>query len=253
MQAPITVVIPTLNEAAQIAACIRHLDWTADVVVVDGGSTDDTVARARAAGARVLTDGPRGIGEQRNAGIAVARHDWVFALDADERIGPELAQEIMAVPAGANGGAGAGATHEAYRVKRRNAFRGRVLQRGHWGNDWVVRFARREFRYGGSAVHPGLQGLRDVGTLTQQLDHTPYRDLSHHIEKLVAYAQTSARALAARGERARWSDLALRPAAHFWREYLLRGGFLDGRMGIIQAAMGAIGGFLKYAFLWEQE
>ncbi len=146
MQAPITVVIPTLNEAAQIAACIRHLDWTADVVVVDGGSTDDTVALARAGGARVLTDGPRGIGEQRNAGIAVARYDWVFALDADERIGPELAQEIMAVPAGANG-AGAGATHEAYRVKRRNAFRGRVLQRGHWGNDWVVRFARREFRF----------------------------------------------------------------------------------------------------------
>jgi len=251
VQAPITVVIPTLNEAAQIAACIRHLDWTADIVVVDGGSTDDTVALARDAGARVMTDGPRGIGEQRNAGIAVARHEWVFALDADERIGPELAHEMMALQADGR------ATHEAYRVKRRNAFHGRVLRRGHWGNDWVVRFARREFRYGGSAVHPGLQGLRDVGTLRQQLDHTPYRDLSHHIEKLVAYAQTSARALAATGEgggrRARWSDLALRPAVHFWREYLLRGGFLDGRMGVIQAGRGAVGGFLKSAFLGEQE
>jgi len=250
VRAPITVVIPTRNEAEQIAACIRHLDWAADIVVVDGGSTDDTVALARAAGARVITDGPRGIGEQRNTGIAVARHEWVFALDADERIGRELAQEMMAVQAAAKGGGG---THEAYRVKRRNAFHGRVLRRGHWGNDWVVRLARREFRYGGSAVHPGLQGLRDVGTLTQQLDHTPYRDLSHHLEKLVAYAQTSARALAERGRRARWSDLVLRPAAHFWREYLLRGGFLDGRMGVIQAGMGAIGGFLKYAFLWEQE
>jgi len=243
--APITIVIPTRNEADQIAACIGHLDWTADIVVVDGGSTDDTVALARAAGARVVTDGPRGIGEQRNSGIAVARHGWVFALDADERIGPALAKELITVSAHA--------THEAYRVKRRNAFHGRVVRRGHWGNDWVVRFARREFRYGGSPVHPGLQGLRDVGTLTEQLDHTPYRDLSHHVEKLVAYAQTSARALAARGRRARWSDIALRPAAHFWREYLLRGGFLDGRMGVIQAAMGAIGGFLKYAFLWEQE
>ena len=248
MQAPITVVIPTLNEAAQIAACVRHLDWTADIVVVDGGSSDETVALARAAGARVITDGPRGIAEQRNSGIAVARHEWVFALDADERIGPELAREMMAVQTRAKG-----ATREAYRVKRRNAFHGRVLRRGHWGNDWIVRFARREFRYGGSVVHPGLQGLRDVGTLAQQLDHTPYRDLSHHLEKLIAYAQTSARGLAARGRRARWSDLALRPAVHFWREYLLRGGFLDGRMGVIQAAMGAIGGFLKYAFLWEQE
>lgn len=246
MRASITVVIPTRNEAGTIAACIRHLDWVDDVIIVDGGSTDDTVERARAAGARVITDGPRGIAEQRNTGIAAARHDWVFALDADEQIGPELARELITVQA-------ASSTCEAYRVKRRNAFRGRVLRRGHWGNDWVVRFARRAFRYGGNPVHPGLEGLRDVGTLTHELDHTPYRDLSHHLEKLVAYAQTNARGLAAQGRRARWSDLTLRPLAHFTREYLLRGGFLDGEMGVIQAAMGAIGGFLKYALLWEQE
>jgi len=197
MGAPITVVIPTRNEAGQIDACISHLGWTDDIVVVDGGSTDGTVAVAHAAGARVITDGPRGIGEQRNSGIAVARHEWVFALDADERIGPELAQELLAVTAG-----GAAGMHEAYRVKRRNTFHGRVVRRGHWGNDWVVRFARREFRYGGSPVHPGLQGLRDVGTLTQQLDHTPYRDLSHHVEKLIAYGQMSASALAQRGRQA---------------------------------------------------
>ena len=126
MRAPITVIIPTRNEAEQIVACIRHLDWAAEIVVVDGGSTDDTVALARAAGARVITDGPRGIGEQRNSGIAVARHEWVFALDADERIGPELAQELMAVQAGSTA-----STHEAYRVKRRNEFQGRVVRRGH--------------------------------------------------------------------------------------------------------------------------
>src|SRR2546425_2952957 len=148
VQAPITVVIPTLNEAAQIAACIRHLDWTADVVVVDGGSTDDTVALARAAGARVITDAPRSIGEQRNAGIAVARHDWVFALDADERIGPELAQEVMAVQAGANA---AGGTNRAHRGKRPEAFRGRVLPRGPRGDGWVVRLPRRQVGYGGRA------------------------------------------------------------------------------------------------------
>jgi len=249
VRAPITVVIPTLNEAGQITECLRHLDWVAEVVIVDGGSSDDTVARARAAGARIIADGPRGIAAQRNSGIAAAQHEWVFALDADERIGSALAKELMAVSAGAR----AGATHEAYRVKRRNAFHGRVLHRGHWGNDWVVRFARREFRYGGSAVHPGLQGLRDVGTLTEELDHTPYRDLGNHVEKLIGYGQTSGRALAAEGRRARWTDLLLRPAAHFTREYLLRGAFRDGRMGVIQAAMGAIGGFLKYAFLWERE
>lgn len=245
MKAPITVVIPTLNEAVQIAACVGHLGWAAEVIVVDGGSSDDTVARARGAGARVLTGVSPGIAEQRNAGIAAAQEAWVFALDADERIGPALASELA--------GERTRASHEAYRVQRRNVFKGQVLTRGHWGNDWVVRFARREFRYGGSAIHPGLQGLRDVGTLKQLLDHAPYRDLQHHAAKLVAYARTTARGLAAEGRRARWGDLTLRPLAHFAREYVLRGGFLDGRAGAIQAAMGAIGGFLKYAFLWEQE
>ncbi|HEV2672781.1 MAG TPA: glycosyltransferase family 2 protein [Gemmatimonadales bacterium] len=244
MRAPITIVIPTLNEGVQIAECVRQVDWAADVVVVDGGSSDDTVALARSAGARVI-NGPTGIAEQRNAGIAVALEKWVFALDADERIGPQLAQELIA--------ARESDAHEAFRVKRRNAFHGRVLHRGHWGNDWVVRFARREFRYGGSAIHPGLQGLRDVGTLRQLLEHMPYHDLAHHAKKLVSYGETSARGLAAQGRRARWSDLTLRPIAHFGREYVLRGAFLDGRMGVIQAGMGAIGGFLKYAFLWEQE
>ena len=74
MRAPITVVIPTLNEAGQITECLRDLDWVADVVIVDGGSSDDTVARARAAGARIIADGPRGIAAQRNSGIAAAQH-----------------------------------------------------------------------------------------------------------------------------------------------------------------------------------
>lgn len=241
---PITIVIPTLNEGLQIVACVRDLGWASEVIVVDGGSSDDTVALARGAGARVI-NGPAGIAEQRNAGLAAAQEDWVFALDADERIGPALAAELTA--------ARSVGAQEAFRVKRRNVFQGRVLRRGHWGNDWVVRFARREFRYGGSAVHPGLQGLRHVGTLHELLDHTPYKDLEHHARKLVSYGETSARELVVQGRRSRWSDLALRPLAHFGREYVLRGAFLDGRMGVIQAAMGAIGGFLKYAFLWEQE
>lgn len=245
MRTPITIVIPTLNEAAQIAECVRHLDWVAEVIVVDAASTDGTVGAARAAGARVLDGTAAGIAAQRNAGIAAASHEWVFALDADERIGPALAQELTAVIAAP--------AHEAYRVQRRNLFHGRVLRRGHWGNDWVVRLSCRDRRFGGNPAHPGLQGLRDVGTLRHQLDHTPCRDLRHHLEKVLAYSRMSADDLAARGRRARWSDVALRPAVHFGREYLLRGGVLDGRLGLVLAGLGAVGVFSKYAFLWELE
>ena len=244
MRTPITVIIPTLNEANQIAECVRQLDWAAEVIVVDAASTDGTVDVARAAGARVLDGAPEGIAAQRNAGIAAASHDWVFALDADERIGTPLAQELATVIAAP--------AHEAYRVKRRDMFFGHVLRRGHWGRDWVVRLFRRDRRFGGKLAHPGLQGVRDIGALAHELDHTPYRDLRHHLEKVLVYSRMSADDLAARGRRARWSDLVLRPSFHFWREYVLHGSVLDGRLGVIHAGVGAIGVFLKYAFLWER-
>lgn len=244
-RAPLTVVIPTLNEASQIAECVRGLAWSTEVIVVDAGSRDGTAAAARTAGATVITATEPGIAAQRNAGIAAARTEWVFALDADERIGDALASELAATIAAPR--------HDAYRVKRRNRFHGRVMQRGHWGRDWVVRLFRRDRRFGGSSAHPGLQGVSDVGWLTAEMDHTPYRDLQHHLDKLVAYSRLSAADLAAAGRRARWTDLALRPGLRFWRDYLLQGSVLDGRLGVIHAGFSAVGVLLKYAFLWEHE
>jgi len=244
-RAPLTVVIPTLNEANQIADCVRWLAWADEVIVVDAASADGTVEAARAAGATVIAGAPPGIAAQRNAGIAAARSEWVFALDADERVGEPLARELAATIAAPR--------HEAYRVKRRNLFHGHPLQRGHWGRDWVVRLFRRDRRFGGPSAHPGLQGVSDVGWLVEQLDHSPYRDLTHHLEKLVLYSRMGAADLEAAGRRAGWSDLAVRPALRFWRDYLLQGGVLDGRLGVLHAGLSAVGVFLKYAFLRERE
>jgi len=244
-RAPITVVIPTLNEASQIAECVHALTWAAEVVVVDASSSDETVAVAQAAGATVIAGAVPGIAAQRNAGIAAARTEWVFALDADERVGEPLARELAETAAAPR--------HEAYRVKRRNLFHGRVLQRGHWGRDWVVRLFTRERRFGGATAHPVLQGATDVGWLTQEMDHAPYRDLQHHLDKLIVYSRMGAADLAAAGRRARWTDVTLRPGLRFWRDYVLQGSVLDGRLGVIHAGFSAVGVLLKYAFLWERE
>jgi len=243
--APLTVVIPTLNEASQIGDCVSGLSWAGEVIVVDAGSQDETAARARAAGARVL-NGVAGIAAQRNAGIEAAQHEWVFALDADERIGPALAAELAQVVAAPQ--------HEAYRVRRRNLFHGHVLRRGHWGRDWVVRLFRRGRRFGGKSAHPGLEiAEREQGELTNELDHAPYKDLRHHIDKIIAYSRMSADDLAAQGRRASFSDVALRPAFRFLRDYVVHGSFLDGRLGVIHAGMSAASVFFKYAFLWEKQ
>jgi glycosyltransferase involved in cell wall biosynthesis len=245
MPAPLTVVIPTLNEAGQIADCMRGLSFAKEVIVVDAGSSDATTAIAQQAGARVL-NGVAGIAAQRNAGIAAASTDWIFALDADERIGPDLAAELAQVVARPE--------HQAYRVKRRNLFHGHELRRGHWGRDWVVRLFRRDRRFGGMTAHPGLEiAESEQGELTHELDHMPYRDLRHHIDKIITYGRMSASDLAAQGRRASISDVLLRPAFRFWRDYLLHGSILDGRLGVIHAGMSAASVFFKYAFLWERQ
>lgn len=248
MPAPLTIVIPTLNEVRQIAECVSGLAWAGEVIVVDAGSRDGTAAAAEAAGARVLDGAAPGIAAQRNAGIAAAAHEWVFALDADERIGPDLAAELAAVVAAP--------AHDAYRVKRRNLFHGQVLRRGHWGRDWVVRLFRRGRRFGGKTAHPGLEVPESeagaIGALTNELEHAPYRDLSHHIDKIIAYGRMSAADLAAQGRRASWSDVTLRPAFRFWRDYIMHGSILDGRLGVIHAGLSAASVFFKYAFLWER-
>jgi glycosyltransferase involved in cell wall biosynthesis len=242
---PVTIVIPVRNEGLQIRECLEQLDWADEVIVADGGSTDDTVALARAAGARVLEGTGPTIAAQRNAAIAVARNRWIFALDADERFTPELRDslvKVLAAPA-----------HPVYRVRRRNFYLGREVTRGHWGRDWVARLFPRERRYVERRVHESLEAVEDPGSLEGTLLHNTYRDLAHHMEKLELYARWGAQDLYDRGVRATAWDLSFRPGWRFIKAYFLNGGVLDGRFGLVTAVLGAYSGFLKYAHLWELE
>lgn len=244
MPAPLTVVIPTLNEGDQIAACVRHLAWADEVIVADGGSQDGTVAAAKDAGATVLEAPGVTIAAQRNAAIGRARNAWVFALDADERIGPELAQELSSLAAG-------GASHAAYAVRRDNVYLGRRMRYAGWGNAWAVRFFPRDRRFVEKRVHEGLEPVHDVARLRGALEHTPYRDLAHHVRKLVQYAEWGALDLRDAGRRARPSDLLIRPGWQAFRTYVLQLGLLEGWRGMVLCGLAGVSVFLKYARLWD--
>jgi glycosyltransferase involved in cell wall biosynthesis len=245
-RAAVSVVIPTLNEAAQIGQAVADLNWADEVIVVDGGSSDETAAIAGAAGARVIVLCNETIAAQRNAGIAAARNTWVLALDADERVSPQLRAELRQVVAGRN------PTHAAYRMKFRNHYLGRELRHGPWGRDWHVRLFTRDRRYVTHRVHEHLEPIDDVGALTGPIIHNPYRDLAHHVTKIVKYARWGADDLYARGRKAGVWELTARPAWRFLRDYVVFSGWRDGAVGFVAAALSAFAAFLKYAFLFAR-
>ncbi|HXQ29105.1 MAG TPA: glycosyltransferase family 2 protein [Gemmatimonadales bacterium] len=238
---PLTVVIPTLNEGWQIANALQSLAWADEVIVADGGSTDDTVVLARENGATVLLVPGQTIAGQRNAAIAAARNEWVLALDADERVTDALRAELgttLAAP-----------THGAYRIPRENLYLDHDARAGR--QDWHVRLFPRTRRFVNTRVHERLEPVPNPGTLYGLIRHTSYRDLTHHLQKIVAYARWAALDLHARGRRASTLDIVARPCWWFVRDYIVLGGFLDGRAGFIRAALSAYSAFLKYSYLWD--
>jgi glycosyltransferase involved in cell wall biosynthesis len=248
MPVEITVVIPTRDESAQIAEAVSALRWAAEVIVVDGDSSDGTGALAAAAGARVIDAGPMTIGAKRNAGIEAAKHEWILALDADERVTDELRGRIEAIVGGR------ALTHAAYRIRFRNFFLGRELRHGPYGRDRHVRLFTRDRRYTTSKVHERLETIADVGDIMEPIHHQPFRDFPHYIRKVVQYARWGADDIRGRGERVGYTDILFRPWWRFIRDYLLWGAFLDGFPGFLVCAYAGVGTFLKYCYAFvEQE
>jgi glycosyltransferase involved in cell wall biosynthesis len=245
----VTAIVITRNEAANIEAALESLAFADEIVVVDSESTDDTVARARRFTDKVIVRPWPGYVAQKNFAAGRAAHDWVFSLDADERVSPPLADEIRRW---ARDGKTPGTAVAGFRVPRVTFHLGRWLRSTDWYPDYQLRlYDRRRARWAGRHVHESVRADGPVGQLRGELLHYAYRDLAHHVATIDRYTTLAARQMHEDGRRAGWWDLAVHPAAAFLRNYFLRGGFRDGVPGFVVSAMNAHYVGLKFAKLWE--
>ncbi len=240
----VTAVIAAHDEAAQIEACIASVEWASEVIVVENDSIDDTIDRARGAGATVISPKFTTIGAARNHAIERVKTPWVLVVDADERCTPELAAEIgQLVDKPGN--------HSAFRVPRRNFFLSKEIRHGGWGSDRPIRLFRKELRYNASLVHEHLDVTGQTGELRNALLHYTYVSLDQYFEKFNRYSRWWAEQNHARGRRGSAAAVVFKPPARFIGMYLLKGGFLDGAHGLVLACLAAASVMAKYARLWE--
>jgi len=244
----VSATIITLNEAEHIADAITSVSWADEVIVIDAGSSDDTVAMARSCGARVEYRAWTGWIDQKNFAASLARPDWILSLDGDERVSPALARELEGLlqtvpPIG------------AYRMPRVTFHLGRWIRTTDFYPDYQTRlYDRRVARWKGQYVHESVAlDTGRPGQLRGELLHYSFRDLRDQLDRINKYTTLGAKQMYESGRRAGPLHLAMHPPAAFLRNYILRRGILDGTAGLTISMLQAWSVFLKFAKLWELE
>jgi len=246
MMTPISAVLIAQNEEHKVQAAIDSVRFCDDVVLVDSGSVDHTREVAEKAGARVIVNAPwPGFVAQRDFAVRAARHDWVLALDADERVSAGLRGEIEALRA-------RGFECPGYRMSRVALYLGRWIRATDWYPDPQIRlFDRTQGGWEGALVHESVRVRGRVGSLEGELEHHPYADISDHLRKIDLYTNLWARQALMSGRRAGPFEMAASSLWAFFRNYLLKGGFMLGSAGLTISTLNAYYTYVKLAKLEE--
>ena len=243
----VSVTLITRDEAAHIADALRSVAWADERIVVDSGSTDGTPDIAREHGARVEIRAWDSYAAQKNHAASLAAHDWVLSLDADERVGEALAEEIRQLLA-------AEPQARGYRVPRVTHYLGQWIRSTDWWPDWQLRlYDRRAGSWSRVHVHESVRVAGPVGRLRGELLHYPYTNIADHLATIDRYTTIAAAELHARGRRSGPLRIVVHPALAFARNYVLRGGFRQGTTGLLVSLMNSYYVLLKFAKLWEYQ
>jgi (heptosyl)LPS beta-1,4-glucosyltransferase len=239
-----------MNEAESLADCLETVSWADEIVVVDSGSRDSTPEIAARYTDKIFTEADwQGFGVQRQRAQHHASGDWILMLDADERVTPQLAEDIRQVVAANN-------QQHVYSVPRLSYVFGRFIRHSGWYPDYVTRlYPRNKAACNASRVHEKLEYPDSMTEkkLSGDLLHYTYRDLEHYLVKSAHYAAEWAKQRHARGKRSSLLQGLIHGVGCFIKMYIVRAGFLDGKQGFLLAVLSAHSTFVKYADLWIRQ
>ena len=248
----ISATIITLNEEENIREALASVDWADERIVVDSGSTDKSCEIAEAAGARVIRNDWPGFARQKQFAAEQAQHEWIFSLDADERVSAELADSIAALKKLSDE-----QRADGYRISRRSFYLGRWIKGGGWYPDRQLRLYRKaRGRWADRHIHESVRMDEDarVENLAGDILHYSMRDSAQHHRMIgERYAPLGALQMFEEGRRTSRLRIATAAPIGFIRSFVLKGGFRDGLAGLTIARFAGHHDFLKHLMLWEKQ
>ncbi len=239
----VTAIVPTYNEEARLEKCLQSLTWADELLVVDSFSTDRTLEIAQNFNARIIQHEYINSAAQKNWIIPQTTHDWIFLLDADEYVLPEMAKEIQEKLKSPR--------YDAYWVKRKNFFMGKRIRFSGWQGDKVIRLFRKDLRYEPKHVHSEIQVRGEVDQLKNFIFHNSYLTLEHYLAKINRYASWGALDRLPHSAQIGFFHLFIKPAFRFIQFFFFRLGFLDGIRGYMIASFAAYSVYLRSVKLLE--
>ncbi|MCD4651640.1 MAG: glycosyltransferase family 2 protein [Candidatus Cloacimonetes bacterium] len=236
----LSAVIITKNEAANILRCLASLSFADEIVVVDSGSEDETMKLCREAGCKVIETEWLGFGNTKRLAVDSASNKWIFSIDADEVVSPELAErirELLKSEPDSNG----------YRIKRLSRYLGKIIRHCGWDRDFPLRLFNREHgNFNSKPVHESVQITGKPSKIFEPLHHYTYPTLASHIEKINRYTSISAAEAVRKGKRCSIGAALVRGATKFLKMYVPQKGYLDGYHGFLLSFVSGFGVCLKY-------
>jgi len=248
----ISAVIIAFNEEGNIADAVKSVIWADEVLVVDSESTDETRTVAESLNAKVLTKKWQGFSKQKQFAVEAAAYDWIFSLDADERVSDRLKDEILKLKSHPESTLAAG-----YKIPRSTFYMNRWIRYGGWHPDWQLRFFNRQKgKWKDVLIHESVQMQENarIAKLSGDILHYSIPNADYH-NKMIAnrYAPFAAEQMFRRGRRTSILKIFTAGLTAFLQTYILKLGFLDGLAGFCIARFAAHHAFLKHLLLWEMQ